>query len=510
MHEGISRLLTRAAVVVGALSLGAPAAEAVDRASVEALVPRLERTIADGMRAFDCPGLAIAIVADDEVVYAKGFGTRSKGGAPVDTKTVFQIGSATKGFLATTMAIAVDRKHFAWDTRVVDLDPEWRLKDPWVTQEFRMFDIIAQRSGLPPYANDLLAVLGLDEAQLIRSLRDVEPVSSFRSTFAYTNITHLAAGRIVASVENAADWEAVVRKDILAPLGMASASVSAAGIEGADNHATGHLWAPEGTTEIPFTELFPYAYAGAGAINANVEDMTRWLRLQLGAGRFEGKTIVSPENLAATHTARVGMTDRLAYAMGWVLQSTPSGEIVWHNGGTPSFGAFVGFVPDKGFGVVVLSNETNVGLPDAVALWTLDRLLGNPEEDIVAAKLQAAREGARKDATLWARPASPRPAPRLAPLAGRFANPSIGTVAVTVRGDTLAVVFPTGAALTLSPWDGDVFTATLAPEGEYAALAANLGAEPQAFAQFQMDATGAPDVLRLTAADGQSYTFERQ
>ena len=68
-----------------------------------------------------------------------------------------------------------------------------------------MFDVIAQRSGLPPYANDMLSELGLDEVGLIRSLRHVDPVSSFRSTFAYTNITHLEAGRVVAQLEGAPD-----------------------------------------------------------------------------------------------------------------------------------------------------------------------------------------------------------------------------------------------------------------------------------------------------------------
>lgn len=145
---------------------------------------------------------------------------RKKGGEPVDTRTVFQIGSVTKGFLATTLAIAVDRGKFRWDDRVVDLDPEFQLKDPWVTREFRMFDIMAQRSGLPAYVNDMLSVLGLDQATLIRSLRYVDPVSSSRSTFAYTNITHLEAGRIVAEREGAPDWETVLRKDIFEPLGM--------------------------------------------------------------------------------------------------------------------------------------------------------------------------------------------------------------------------------------------------------------------------------------------------
>jgi CubicO group peptidase (beta-lactamase class C family) len=174
---------------------------------VRSMIPELEAYVASGMQGFDVPGVAIGIVADDKLVYAKGFGVRSKSGSrPIDPQTIFQIGSTSKAFLAATEAIMVDRGKLRWDDRVIDLDPDFQLKDPWVTREFRVFDLLAQRSGLPPYANDMLGILGISEAALIRSLRHVEPVSSFRSTFAYTNITHLLAGRIVAKAAGSADW----------------------------------------------------------------------------------------------------------------------------------------------------------------------------------------------------------------------------------------------------------------------------------------------------------------
>jgi CubicO group peptidase (beta-lactamase class C family) len=135
------------------------------------------------------------------------------------------------------MAIAVDRGKFHWDDRVVDLDPGFQMRDPWVTREFRFFDLLAQRSGLPPYANDEFGALDFDRSTLIRSLRYVEPVSSFRTTFAYTNITHILAGRIVAKAEGAADWNAVLQTDILDPLGMKDSTYSAAAITSAANHA---------------------------------------------------------------------------------------------------------------------------------------------------------------------------------------------------------------------------------------------------------------------------------
>jgi CubicO group peptidase (beta-lactamase class C family) len=479
---------------------------------IQALIPDIENYIAGGIRVFDSPGLAIGIVANDRLVYAKGFGVRSKsGGVPVDTRTVFQIGSTTKSFLATTLAIMVDRKRLRWDDRIVDLYPDFQLKDPWVTREFRVFDLIAQRSGLPPHANDALGLFGLKEASLIRSLRHVEPVSSFRSTFAYTNITHLLAGRVVANAAGAQDWNTVLRRELLDPLGMKDSSYSAETIEAAANHAEGYRWTPDGTIQVPFSQIFPYDFGAAGDINSNVEDLARWVRFQLGNGIFEGRRLVSPEALGFTRMPKVGISDKISYATGWVIQQTPNGNIVWHNGGTTAFGAYIGMAPDKNVGVIVLTNEVNVGFPDAIGLWVLDRILDNPRADLVADALKAAKSNFETAATLFARPTNPRPSPPLAPLAGNFANPSFGKAAVTLDGDAMVMeLAATGAKLKVEPWDGDIFIVRLMPLGQFAAVVENLGHLPSGFVQFQMDKDAKLSLLRLSFDDGQAYEFRRE
>jgi CubicO group peptidase (beta-lactamase class C family) len=481
-------------------------------ARIQAVIPDVERYISSGMKAFDVPGLGIGIIANDKLVYGKGFGVRSKsGGGAVETQTVFQIGSATKGFLATTLAIMVDRGSFKWDDRVVDLYPDFQLKDPWVTREFRVFDLIAQRSGLPPYANDMVGIFGIGETELIRSLRHVQPVSSFRSKFAYTNITHLLAGRIVAKAAGAADWNAFLRKELLEPLEMKNSSYTADAITAAPNHAEGYRWTPGGTVAVPFTQLFPYDFGGAGDINSTVEDTARWVRFQLSNGEFQGRRLVSPENLAQTRTPKVAMSEKVSYALGWAVQQTPNGNIIWHNGGTPSFSSYIGFVPDKGFGVTVLTNESNVGFPDAIGLWVLDRLLDNPSVDHVANVLKAAKANFENTRKQFARPGTPRAAPPLAPLAGNFDNPSFGKTVVRPEADALIMeIQASGARLRLEPWDGEIFAFRLQPSGRFTAVAKNLGDEPNGFAQFQADAAGKLNVLRFTLEDGQAYEFRRE
>jgi CubicO group peptidase (beta-lactamase class C family) len=517
MTQGIRFNHSLPFIVIAALSCALPlVAQAqpvgvspATEARIQALVPDLEAYANNAMQTFGVPGFAIGIVSGDRLVYAKGFGVRSKaGGTPVDSHTVFQIGSTTKAFLAATQGIMVDRGKFRWDDRVVDLYPEFQLKDPWVTREFRVFDLLAQRSGLPPYVNDALGFIGLDAAAMVHSLRYVEPVSSFRTTFAYTNITHVLAGLIVAKAAGAPDWNAVLQKELLDPLGMRDSSYTAAAIAAAPNHAEGYRWAPTGMTELPFTQVFPYDYGGAGDLNSNVEDMAHWVRLQLTDGSFEGKRIVSAESMAATRTPKVAASDKAFYALGWIVQQTPNGNIVWHNGGTSGFGSYVGLLLDKGVGIVILANA--VGFPDAIGSWAMDRLLGNPQVDHTANLIKAAM--AKYDATvkMFAKPEHPRPFPPLAPLAGRFANPSIGKASVTVEGDTLVVeITATGAKLKLEPWDGDVFTARLMPLGRFATIAEDLGPLPAGFVQPRIDKKGELNVLRLSLDDGQAYEFVR-
>ncbi|MFO0993736.1 MAG: serine hydrolase [Hyphomicrobiales bacterium] len=487
------------------------AADAAMTSRIEAMSPQIDAYATRGMEAYDVPGLAIGIIVGDSLVYAKGFGVRSKsGGQPVDTRTVFQIGSNTKAFLAASIAIMVDRGKLKWDDRIVDLYPDFQMKDPWVTREFRVFDLLAQRSGLPSLVNDMLAMLGFDERALIRSLRDVDPISSFRTTFAYTNITHLLASRIVADAAGARGWSDVLQRNLLDPLGMKDSTWTVEAIEGAANHANGHRWTLEGTVEVPFTPIFPYHFAGAGNINSNIEDMARWVRLQLAHGAFDGHEIVSPENLAVTRMARVALSDRLSYAMGWYNYDTANGTIVWHDGDALSFGSFVGLVPARNVGVIILTNESNVGFPSALGTWILDRVMGNPEVDYVATRITETKAYFAAAAARFAPPPNPRPFPPLNPLAGAFVSPSFGKASVVVEGNALVMeILATGAKLKLEPWDGDIFVARLMPIGQFGPVVA-LDYMTKGFVQFQIAPDGKLDVLTMTLADGQRYAFQRE
>ncbi len=497
--------------VLSLISAAPLRADAEMDARIEALVPDLEAYVTQAMAGFDAPGVAVGIVSGDRLVWSSGFGTAANGGAPVDADTIFQIGSATKAFLATTLAIAVDEGKLAWDDRVVDRYPGFQMMDPWVTQEFRIFDLLAQRSGLPGAANDALPLLGVPVAQAVHAMRYVEPVSSFRSTFAYTNVTHMLAGYVVAGAMGVPDWGALVTSEIFGPLGMSRTSLTAAAIEAADNATIGHRYDPAGSVQVPFTQIFPYDFAGAGAINSTVNDLAPWVRMQLAGGTLGGTKIVSATNLAVTKVPRTGISDRVAYAMGWVQVATDNGQVTWHNGGTTGYGAYVGLAQAHDLGVIVLSNLQNVGMPDAIGMWTMDRLLGNPEVDYAEQALGHAKSAAAEAVATFARPADPAPAPDLATLAGRYVNEGFGPAELVADGERLTASLATGARLVLAPWSGNAFTVSILREGRFAAIAENLGPLPIGFAEFRIGANGTLAGFDfLVQDDGQAMHFARQ
>jgi Domain of unknown function (DUF3471)/Beta-lactamase len=206
----------------------------------------------------------------------------------------------------------------------------------------------------------------------------------------------------------------------------------------------------------------------------------------------------------------VAINEQASYALGWLIQQTPNGRIVWHNGDSGTFGSFVGMVPDRNIGVIILTNEANVGFPDALGLWMLDRILDNPRRDLVADRLKEEKASFEKSARRSARPASPRPFPPLAPLAGTFVNSSFGKATLALDGEALVMeIQTTGAKLKLTPWDGDIFLASLMPTGRFGPIA-DSGVVSPAFTQFQIDKDGKLNLLRLSFEDGQAYEFRRE
>lgn len=513
------------AAIIGSLGLlaclmtykPAQAFEVVRRSDIDAVRPKIEAYIRKSMQEWNTPGLAIGIVAEDELVYAKGFGVREIGrDAPVTSETVFQIGSTTKAFLGVTQAMLVEEGKLAWEDRVIDHEPNFRLVDPWVTREFRIFDLIAQRSGLPGYAATNMMIYGYGADSIIQALAHIKPVTSFRSTFAYQNAFHLVAGRIVARLGGTESWADFLETRLLGPLGMTMTSATAQGLQQAADHASGHRYDTDVNVVDSFG-AFPYGAEGAGALNSNVKDLAHWVRFHLNGGEIDGRRIINRAALQETYHPRIhlsgpmhelvrlGENDLTSYATGWIIHSTPEGRVIEHGGGTIGFVSHISFDPDRRFGVIVLVNQSfNIGsgLALPIGRYILDALQGRPETDYAAEALINVRQIAANERKAEAANSDYKlPTETLQAYTGSYESPVLGRIDVALAEDGILTfrLGPHQVPVRLQPRPGNNFIATIP-----AAVFEGSPHTDKVTLQFQADETGRISQIHWLGSGDQS------
>ncbi len=330
-----------------------------DGSELEEILSKFETLVEKTRQEFGIPGMAVAIIQDDEVVYSKGFGVRMLGkDKPVTPETVFQIGSTSKAFTAALVATLVDEEKVGWKDPVIDHLPDFAMADPWVTSAFQVRDLMAQHSGMKPYAGDILSLLGYGREDIVRSTAFIEPVSSFRSEFSYVNNLWLTAAKLIEA-KTGKSWEQNLQERILDPLDMKNTTYSEEGLLRAPDTAALHIVQDGKVISLdpdwPFFH-WPYIYAPAGGINSTLLDMAKWVKFQLGDGSFKGKKILSRQNLEYPHCPQTTMDATDSYCMGWVKSDSSPYPLIWHNGETTGSKTLVMMVPKVKLGIVILSN----------------------------------------------------------------------------------------------------------------------------------------------------------
>src|SRR5882762_4516054 len=299
INRSIFLAQTIALILAAPFCINAQEKSHVTSEQVTHAVQELEKLAQKQIQENVVPGIAIAVVFQDKVVYAKGFGVRDVNTkAPVDADTVFQLASVSKSVGSTVVAELVGEGKITWDSKLSTLDPAFAMFDPWVTREITIRDMYAHRSGLPEHAGDLLEEFGFSRAEILHRLRYQHPDSSFRSHYAYTNfgLTEAAAA---AAKAYGLDWEGVSKQKLYTPLGMASTSSRYADFVAHTNKALGHV-----RVDGKWVQQFkrdPDAQSPAGGVSSSVNDLAKWMRLQLADGKFDGKQIVSEKPLAESH-----------------------------------------------------------------------------------------------------------------------------------------------------------------------------------------------------------------
>ena len=416
------------------------------------------------------PGLAIAVVFRDKVVYAKGFGIRDVNTkTPVDADTVFQLASVSKPIGSTVVAALVGDGKISWDSKLNALDPSFEMFDPWVTREITIRDMYAHRSWLPDHAGDLLEDLGFTRAEILRRLRYQHPDSSFRSRYAYTNFG-ITEGSLAAAKGYGLEWEEACALKLYKPLGMTSTSSRYADFVARGNKALGHVLV-NGKWEQKF-KRDPDAQSPAGGVSSSVNDVAKWIRLQLANGKFDGKRIVSEKPLTETHHPQVltgfnPFTNMPTfYGLGWNVSYDQQGRLRLNHSGAFDLGAatYVNLVPAEQLGIVVLTNGYPMGIPEALGASFLDiALYGKPTHDWFPLYKQLFSNPATTGTGLGfdysKPPTSPAPALKNGAYLGKYANDFFGEIAIVEKDGGLAIAEgPKQLTFPMKHYDRDRFT----------------------------------------------------
>ncbi|NCU32346.1 MAG: class A beta-lactamase-related serine hydrolase, partial [Candidatus Moranbacteria bacterium] len=189
------------------------------------------------------PGMAVGIVDSDEVIFMETFGTLSnKGITDVNEHTTFQIGSTSKAFTATLMAILAETGEISWNDRVRDHYPTFQMADPWVSDNMRIHDLMAQHSGMYPYVGDMAVIFGFDEDYILDKLKYMQPLYQFRKDFTYVNTLFLVSEKILES-KYQSSFESILHEKIFGPLSMKDTTISYEKHLQNKNKTTTHVYA---------------------------------------------------------------------------------------------------------------------------------------------------------------------------------------------------------------------------------------------------------------------------
>ena len=373
------RLIPFVLIFLGTVSVSS---QTITSREIDSLVERTLKT-------FDVPGIAVAIVKDDKVIHSKGYGVRSLNTSQkVDANTLFGIASNSKAFTAAALGILIDEKKLMWDDKVIDYIPEFRLYNPYVTEEFTIRDLLTHRSGLGLGAGDLMIWPGLNNftvRDIINNLRYLKPVSGFRTKYDYDNLLYIVAGEVVARVSGMR-WEDFIETRIMRPINMTGSSASFSRIKDKSNVIDPH--APvNGVVQVIDRDFDDVANA-AGGIYSNLTDMCRWIIMQMNNGKYDQglkkelfseevhKEMWAPQTIIPVGDSSDYNTHFASYGLGWFLSDVRGYKQVGHTGALAGIVTQVTLIPEMKLGIIVLTNQQSVEAFNAITNTIKDSYLG--------------------------------------------------------------------------------------------------------------------------------------
>ncbi len=376
----------------------------------------VDRFMTDQMKRFDVPGVGLAIIKDGKVVYAKGYGVRDlKSNTPVSADTLFAIGSATKSFTALGVMQQVEAGRLNLDAPVNSYLPDLKFSDPTKGKTVLLHHLLSMSSGLPTADNEWTFNPSIDTRQkMLETVANIPFTAAPGTTFQYCNQNFIMAGAALEAVTKGS-WEAYTKTRILQPLGMKRSVFEFADAFKDGNFAAGYTAGFSGVQSIPPFDRLVIA-GPAGSIHSSATEMGRYLAFQMGDGSVAGTRLISKANLDAMHRQQTAIKSPPdgtlpGYGFGWFTGEYRGLKIVEHGGNINGYTAEMEMVPQKGLGIVLLTNLDSANEFTTVARLGLTEQLTNlePRSDFSdslyleqKAKLEAAKSYAPKPEDLQA------------------------------------------------------------------------------------------------------------
>jgi CubicO group peptidase (beta-lactamase class C family) len=420
-----------------------------------------------GLKELNVPGAAVAVVKDDEVILAKGYGFRDvENKTPMTADTILAIGSATKAFTTFAMGILVDGGKLEWDKPVRNYISWFRLYDTFAGERLTPRDLVTHRSGLPRHDLTWYNNYEATREEFVRRLAYLPPTADIRVKFQYNNLMFLTAGYLV-EVLTGKKWEDAVRTHVFDPLGMKRSNFSVEDSQKDADFALPYREREGKIEKIPFRNISNIG--PAGSINSSVNEMSHWLLVHLNAGKFGEKQILNPQTIEDMHLAHMptGGTPSIPevtpadYGMGWFVDTYRGHRRVHHGGNIDGFSALVSMLPRDGLGVVVLVNKNGSALTELLVRHAYDLVLEAGPKDWIgdAAKEKAAgeevAEEARKKKEIRRKPGT-KPAHEFEEYAGDYFNPGYGDLKVFLKNGEIFFTY-NGITTPLEHWHYETF-----------------------------------------------------
>jgi CubicO group peptidase (beta-lactamase class C family) len=456
------------------------------------------------------PGAAVAVTRAGRVLYRRCFGVKRLGRrTPIGRRTPFDIGSVSKTFNAAAVALLVDEGKLSFDDRAVDRLPEFRLYDPWVTEQATLRDLLAHRIG---HGEDAITNYSsrFTREQLIRQMAILPPRVPFRSECAYQGYGPIAAGAVVERVSGLS-WEDFVVRRIVRPLGLGATWPNYQTLPRPQRSSSPHADFGRGPVPIPHRDF--RNMAGAGSVVASLDDLTTWTDIFANRGMSRGKRFLKPETVddmltphSLVHPRGISpsrwhsrfASAQVAYGLGWYVIDYAGHKVVEHTGALEGYIALIAAVPAERLGIVILTNLHQTPAPLALRYALLSEFLGLPHRDWIGLTEALVVRAPKSRRSTTAHPYYYRPTDRvrgtspslpITVYAGRYEHPHYGTIPVTCSGRSLSADI-VGNPCRLTHWHRDEFRAV--PNDRGVALY-----HPEIFLRFETDGTGAFNRLNI-------------